>query len=378
MTVIKKIQTFSSWLWQRKLWLLAVLVVVVTVGMVPEGESQPAAPLLPLQLSAADVAQVTSRSVGRDVSFTGTLKPWQQTVLSAAFDAEVENFKVRAGDQVHAGDALAQLDQRAISLRYQQLAAALQAKQQKAEQAHAQMKRLRTLSKKGYAPDTQYDNAKREWAIGQAQAKAAAAELAQLKEKMQKAVLVAPFDGWVAERAADPGEMVAAGAPLLKLVDLHMLELEASVPSTQIPLVSQGQQVEFKVNDQVDHVYHGTVKRINPVARQDNRRVSVYIEVSNDDGVLRAGMFVEGKILDAHPVTGLAVPRTALQKTVAGWRLFLIEGNYLTTRPVHMLLDVRGQGEALVSGRLNVGDKVLAMPGESLVAGQAIQFIGER
>ena len=370
------IQTLIGWLWRRKLALLLVLAVVVAVGAVPDVQSQPAAQTLPLQLSPADVTQVQSRSVGRDVAFTGSLKPWQQTVLSAAFDAQVESFNVRAGDQVHAGEVLAQLDLSEITLRHQQSQAALQAQQQKADQAHEQVTRLQKLFKKGYASDTQYDNAKRDWAIAKAQAESAAAELAQLEEKIHKAKVVAPFDGWVAERSAEPGEMVAAGTPLLQLVDLHLLELEASVPSTDIPLVAPGQQVAFKVNDQVEHVYHGTVKRINPVARQDNRRVAVYAEVNNDDNVLRAGMFVEGKILDGHPVSGLAVPRSALQKTEQGWRLFLIEGNYLTTRPVSLLRTLTDEDEALVSGQLNAGDQVLVMPGSALVAGRTVQFIG--
>lgn len=372
------IQTIIGWLWRRKMALLLVLTVVVAVGAMPDVESQAAVQELSLQLSRADVAPVESRSVGRDVIFTGTLKPWQQTVLSAAFDAQVETFNVRAGDEVHAGDVLAQLDLSEITLRYQQSLAALQAQQQKAGQAHEQVKRLQKLFKKGYASDTQYDTARREWAIAAAQARSAEAELAQLKEKMQKAKVVAPFDGWVAERSAQPGEMVAAGAPLVQLVDLHLLELEASVPSTEIPLVTPGQRVAFKVNEQVDHVYHGTVKRINPVARQDNRRVAVYIEVNNDDGVLRAGMFVEGRILDAHPLAGLSVPRSSLQKTTQGWRLFLVEGNYLTTRPVTLLRDLPGEDEALVSGQINAGDQVLVMPGNALVAGRTIQFIRGR
>lgn len=378
MTSAAKIQTLIGWLWRHKLGLLLVLAAVVALSFVPRVESQTSTPALPLQLSPADVTQVESRAVGHDVMFTGTLTPWQQTLLSAAFAAQVAFFNVRAGDAVSAGEVLAQLDVSDITLRQQQAQATWQAQQQKAAKAHEQVKRLKTLFKKGYASDTQYDTAKREWAIAEAQAASAKAGLDQLKEQILKAVVVAPFDGWVAERSAQPGEMVVAGAPLLQLVDLHLLELEASVPSSDIPLVTPGQQVAFRVNDQVEHVYHGTVKRINPVARQDNRRVTVYIEVNNDDGVLRAGMFVEGRILDAHPVSGLVVPRSALQQTAQGWRLFLIEGNYLTKRPVNWLREVPGQDEVLISGQINAGDQVLIMPDKSLVAGRTVQFVGER
>lgn len=363
-----------KWRWWGVFCLL--LVAVAAWGLTPQEKIEAAPKTLSLQLSPMDVAKVTQQLVGNNVAFTGTLTPWRRVTLSAQFKGEVVEIKVREGDAVKKGQVLARLDKRNITLRYQQSLSLLQAKREKAAQAREKAQRMKKLYAKGYVSETEYHTAKRTQAISEAQAESAEAALKQLQEKRQKAVIKAPFDGWVAKRQADPGEVVAAGAPLLKLVDLHLLELVASVPAAAIPRVDIGQQASFRINGTSDATYHGTVKRINPVAAEYNRRVNVYVQVNNAAGVLRAGMFVRGRILDSAPVSGLAVPNTALQQTPSGWQLYLVDKGRLEVLPVERLLTDASQGISLVKGALHAGDRVVSRPDPSLSDGESIRMVG--
>lgn len=331
----------------------------------------------PLLLSSVDVTRVTRESAGHDVFFTGTLMPWQQATLNAHFSGELVAINVKAGDTVAEGDVLAQLDTRIIESQYQQALAALQARRLEAAQARQKLDQIKKLGAKGFSSTAERDAASRQLDIHLAQVESAEAALDQIRKQKEDAVIRAPFDGSIAQRFADPGEVVPAGAPLLKLVDMHRLELEALVSSTDIALVTTQQQVSFSVDSTDNLTYQGQVVRINPEARQDNRRVPVYIEVDNRLANLPAGIFVQGRILDANPVSGLALPTSALQQTATGWQVFVVNNNHLEAKNVSRLFDNLASEQSIINGAVNNNDLVVILPTSSLADKQPVEFMDE-
>jgi membrane fusion protein (multidrug efflux system) len=92
------------------------------------------------------------------------------------------------------------------------------------------------------------------------------------KEALRKAYLehrrkdvVAPVSGYVAKRRAQLGELVAPGAPLLVIVPLDHLWVEANVKETQLARVRPGQPAEIRVDSLGSGViYHGVVEGLSP------------------------------------------------------------------------------------------------------------------
>ncbi len=332
----------------------------------------------PLVLSAVDLAPIKRVTTGHHVPFTGTLTPWQQTTLSATFAGKITQLNVKDGDTVKAGEVLITLDTRAIELKYQQAQAALQSKKLQVAQAREKLQRLDKLRQKGFASDTKYDTASRQLAIYQAQVKSAKASLQLIKKQRKDAVIRAPFDGKIAQRLADRGEVVNAGQPLLKLVDLHYLQLVAMVPSADIASVSPGQDAQFQVNADATQVYHGKVARISPVAKRSNRRVPVYIKVDNQATPLPAGIFVRGKMLDSQPVTGVAVPASALQQTANGWQIFLVKEKHLQATPVEVLLYDPSHNRYIIADNFTSATHLLRRPVIGLTTGQPVTRLASR
>src|SRR5207248_10744306 len=78
--------------------------------------------------------------------------------------------------------------------------------------------------------------------------------------------IVAPFDGTVATRTAEPGEVIAAGTPIITLVNLDKVYLRAFVPEGQIGRVKPGQQARVYLDSDSRRPLDATVERVDPEA----------------------------------------------------------------------------------------------------------------
>ena len=355
---------------------LVAVAVVLTAAWPRESRSKMTPTVLPLQLAPADVQTVRNSRLSHDVAVTGALNPVRQAVLNARTPGEVLAVNVRAGDAVQAGQVLASMDARDLRLRVMQAEASLQGSQAEAALTRQQLERSKPLRASNYVSDSEIANAERQLDIRDAQVRSAEAALAQVRQQLADTVIRAPFAGRIAERLVEPGQGVMSGSPLLKMVDLGQLELEAQVPATDMALIHTGQIVSFNVDGFGDRVFYGRVSRINPVAQATSRRIPVYVQVDNRDGQLRAGIFAKGAIRDDKAVAGLSIPASALQDNGhGGWQVHAVQDGHLQAKPVTIVMRDDEQGVALVNG-LHAGDKVLVVPPLPNNVGNAVRMTG--
>lgn len=330
-----------------------------------------------LLLSAADLAKVKVETFDNSVPFNGTLKPWQQALLNAQVNAEVRTVHVKAGQAVQVGEVLVQLDTKEIDLRYQQALSAWQSRKLELEQTQQRLNQVKQLHQQKFASRSDLDSAQRQRDIAAAQVDSAKAAVEQIQQQQKNATVVAPFAGRIAERFIDEGQLVSAGTPLIKIIEVDRLELEALVPTNEVFTIAIDQVVKFTVSGDT-HIYTGVVQRINPQARSENRRVPIYIDVDNARGRLLAGMFVQGKIKNSKETLGLAVPISAVQETAQGWQVVMLDNNQLTPVSVDLLAKDLAQDKALVrstgDGILLVDSQVLVAPNQHAQSGRLVQI----
>jgi HlyD family secretion protein len=162
--------------------------------------------------------------------------------------------------------------------------------------------------------------------IAQQQAEVASADantqqaLGQLREaeaNRQDLIVRAPFDGVVATRAAEPGEVVTAGTALVTLIDLSKVYLRGFVPEGQIGKVKLGQPAHVYLDSNPNQPVDAYVSRIDPQATftpentyfRDERVkqvVGVKLQLKSAIGFAKPGMPADGEILtqgDTWPET---------------------------------------------------------------------------
>ncbi|MHB8077667.1 MAG: efflux RND transporter periplasmic adaptor subunit [Candidatus Krumholzibacteriia bacterium] len=147
---------------------------------------------------------------------------------------------------------------------------------------------------------------------------------------------------------------------MFRIVDNRLLDLTVTVPSAQLGLVKPGQTVAFTTEAAPGRAFTGIVKRLNPTVDEATRAVKVLVEVRNDDGALRGGLFVHGRIDTGERPAVLQVPRAALLSwDVASHQaeVFAVQGD--VARRCRIETGEAGNDVVEVTGGLAAGDRVI-------------------
>jgi len=133
--------------------------------------------------------------------------------------------------------------------------------------------------------------------------------MARAETPAQRVPVRSPFAGTVLRRRAAEGAWVAVGAPLYELADLRRLWLELDAYERDLPLLSVGDPVVFEVQALPGESFEGRITFIEPTIDAASRAARLRVEVENDRGLLRPGMFVEAVVAGATPEgSGATVP----------------------------------------------------------------------
>lgn len=141
----------------------------------------------------------------------------------------------------------------------------------------------------------------------QAEMNRAQAQLSEAQANRKDLQIVSPMDGTVATRSAEPGEVVAAGTPVLTLVNLSTVYLRGFVPEGEIGRVRAGQRAEVFLDSAPGQAIEAVVSRIDPEAaftpentyfRDDRVKqvVGIKLALRGAVGYAKPGMPADGKV----------------------------------------------------------------------------------
>ncbi len=198
-----------------------------------------------------------------------------QAIVKATVAGQVHKVLVREGQAVRQGEVLAELD--TTDLRTRLDAAQAEQAERRSHLAIAERNRdtNQTLLKQSFISQNAFDQLLSTYQGSEAAVRGSDAQVQLAKKALDDAVVRAPINGIVAKRMVNGGERVLPDAPMVTIVDLSRLELEATVPASDIASVSLGQKVRFEVDGFGERQFDGKVERINPVAEPGSRHQAV-------------------------------------------------------------------------------------------------------
>ena len=182
--------------------------------------------------------------------------------------------------------------------------------------ARANLKNPSIRSSQAAAIQKQIKQAQTDVAAAQADADRARAQVKESQANRSDLTVVAPFDGTVATRVAEPGEVVAPGAAIVTMIDLGKIYLRGFVPEGDIGRVKLNQTARVYLDSSPKTPIDAIVSRIDPESSftpentyfRDERVkqvVGVKLLIKNPNGLAKPGMPADGEIL----VEGTAWPR---------------------------------------------------------------------
>ncbi|MCC7039472.1 MAG: efflux RND transporter periplasmic adaptor subunit [Burkholderiales bacterium] len=291
-------------------------------------------PPVALEFAPADVTSPQRAPLSRWLPISGTLQPVHQATVKAKVSGDVRQISVREGDPVRAGQVLVRVDTA-------DLEAKLIERQGQLESARAQLalaeKTLATnqkLLKQNFISQTAFDSSESTLNVTRGSVKSAEAQVRLAQNALKDAQAVAPLSGIVAKRHVQPGEKVAFDTPLVTIVDLKDIELQALVPAVDIPELEPGMAVELNVDGFGDRRFAGRIERINPATEPGTRAILVFVGVPNTDHELRGGMFATGRIALAPSAPALSLPASAVRSEAGQTYVWAVDGGKLVRRTV--------------------------------------------
>ena len=341
---------------------------------------------------SVDAATAGTGDVFDGIDVLGTLSPKYQAEIKSEYGGVVARVYVNDWARVRKGDRLLKVDTREGEVLLLKAKAALEmakAGQLEAEAAVAradrEYDRAVKLQESGLITRqgmddarTQKEEAAARIAAARAQVNAAGEDVAHATTRLSKAVIRSPFDGAVAERLVNAGDLVGEMQKVVfRLVDNRLLELTVNVPSTEMAAVRVGQPVRFSTDAFPGRVFDGTVAHINPSVSPGDRSVRVIAEVRNVPELLKGGLFVKGRIVTGSRKGVVQVPRTALLSWNVAARkgeVFVVVDNVARRRGVATGA-VQGDRVEIPSG-LRPGETVVTRGAFLLSDGDAVKVAG--
>jgi HlyD family secretion protein len=360
----------------RRLWprvagvaLLAALVVILRLTLF-------APDLVPVRVVAAEKGRVEETVTN---SRAGTVKARRRAKLAPETGGRVLELPRRRGARVRKGDLLLRVDdalQRAqLRLAGDERKAALAQRDQAclaAERAGRDRERTAKLAKDGLVSTEIADRVESEASAADAACRAAQAgaeravsAVALAQATLDKTVLLAPFDGIVADTFIEEGEWTSPSPPalpippVLDLIDTRSIYVTAPMDEVDSARILKGQPARLTVDSRPGQHFSARVVEVAPYVTdrlEQNRTVEIELEL--DDAAVAASL-LPGTSADAEVILSakdgvLRVPTSAL---LEGGKVLVLEGDRLVERPLQ--LGLRNWDFTEVTGGLEVGARVV-------------------
>lgn len=360
---------------------------------------------------AVQVVAVEKTTLDHTVSAQGVLFPLAQSAITPKISAPVKAFYVKRGSRVHEGELLAVLENRDLAAAAQDAkgsydqaqavyeintGADLPAEMQKAElEAQAAKQALdaqqkvydsrQELFQQGALPRkeldqsgvdltqarNQYEMAQKHLdaltAIGKQQTlKSAAGQLESAKGKylgaqaeLDYSEIRSPINGVIADRALYPGEMAAAGTPLLTVMDISEVVARTHIPQPDAALLKLGDGAAITGPGEEKPV-DGKVTVISPALDPNSTTVEVWVQAKNPEQRLKPGTSVAVSMLAKTIKDALVIPAASLLTAEDGTTSVMLAGSDGRVHQKPVKVGVR-QGDVLqIVDGLQPGDRIVA------------------
>jgi membrane fusion protein (multidrug efflux system) len=300
-----------------KVWIAAIIgLVVVIVTLVGVKVGQIRAMMAAGQSFVPPPEAVTTTKVASSTwqsrrAAIGSLVAVHDVTLGAEVPGMIREVAFESGRMVKRGAVMVKLD---TTNEEAQLAAALA----DAELAKNALERSRALRKGGA-------NSPADLEVAEARAKQTEAVAANIRATIAKKTIRAPFDGRVAMKQVERGQVVSPGTPVATLQSVDPIYAEVALPQQALADLKAGQDVTMRVDSFPGREWHGQISAVNSEVDPATRNIRVRATVPNKDGVLRAGLFVKVEVSASDERQVLVIPTTSVVYAPYGDSVFIVD-----------------------------------------------------
>lgn len=334
---------------------------------------------VPEPIRAVRTLIVSSDAAGGVQEYAAEVKARTESRLGFRVGGKLVRRSVDAGSTVKAGQVLAQLDPQDLRLGQDAARAALVAAQANHDQTLADYKRYKDLRDQGFISSAELERRDTALKSAKAQLDQAKAQSSVQGNQAAYASLVADASGVVTGVDVEPGMVVAAGAPVLRLAHDGPRDVVFAVPEDKVSLVKAlaGQPGRFKVKlwGASGEVLPATIREVAAAADPVTRTFVVKADLGAAASAnVRLGqtatMLVElPKTIGVHKL-----PLSALKEEQGRTIVWLVDKSTMTVKAQPVQVAGADGNDAVISGGLNAGQVVVTAGVHVLNSGQKVKL----
>ncbi|TRW95052.1 efflux RND transporter periplasmic adaptor subunit [Paracoccus sp. M683] len=321
------------------------------------------------------VTEIVSDSDIKARSVPGIVAARNQVTLAFQTLGRLVARHVELGDDVKAGEILAELDPDDLEDNVRAASAALDAAEVQLSTTQATAERTRALAQRNVASTAQLEKAEQALAAAAAAVEQARSELIRARDAEGFAQMAAPFDGVISSVLANPGAVLNAGDAVVQLSAQDSREAVIDLPEAALSEMKDAAVFTVWQDDDPATETRGTIDRIEPLADMATRTRRVHLSLEQGSH-LRLGSLIRARLAGETDIA-MTLPEQAVfsrDGQAHVWRVAR-QGDQATVAAVPVTLGASLQGRVFVNAGLEQGDEVVIRGVNSLNEGQQV---GER
>jgi len=331
------------------------------------------------QAVPVDTATATRQDVPITLTGLGTVQALNTVTVTARVDGQIEKIAFTEGQDVKAGDLLAQIDPRPFQAALDQAAAKKAQDIATLQNAELDLKRFQNLAQKEFATAQQLDTQKALVTQTQAQIQGDQAAIDNAKTELDYTTIKAPIDGRTGFRLVDQGNNVHATdtTGIVTIAEIHPISVIFTLPEDQLQAVQQALaagavQATAIADDGKTVLDRGRLVLADNMIDQTTGTARFKAEFPNTDNTLWPGAFVNVQLLLATQHNALTIPSVAVQRGPDGLFAYVVKPDAkVEARPIKV--GVNTGAFAVVDNGLAPGESVVTVGQYRLEPGAAVK-----
>jgi RND family efflux transporter MFP subunit len=312
-----------------------------------------------------------------DMVLPVSLYAMQEATIYARTNGYLKRWQVDIGDQVKAGQLLAEIEAPEVDRELDQAHASRAQVKAHLELARVTSERYAALLKDDAVSPQEVDEKRGVHEARKADYAAAEANLRRLEQMKSFQRVTAPFPGTIVARNVDVGSLIQAGSAsssgwLFKLAQTETIRAHAAVPQSSMRMIKAGMTVDLVVPELGERVFPAKVMRSAGAFDSATRTMVVEMHVPNRGGPLLPGMYAQARINLVNAEPNLQIPINALMVGGDGTRVAVVDtSGVIHIKPVKVGRDF-GKDVEILAG-LTENERVINNPRDSLVEGSKVR-----
>lgn len=367
--------------WLRRGVLILALAAIGWLALRSRAEAPPSAPKAAAAVPAT-LVRVACEDVPNLLSGVGTVQSLATVTVKARIDGQLERVGYVEGEDVKAGQVLAQLDTRALRAQLEQVQAQKARDEAQLANARLDLDRYARLIKEDAASQQTLDTQRALVAQLQASVQTDEAQIHYAQVQLGYATIAAPLAGRVGARLVDPGNMVHASdaGGLVVINQIDPIGVVFTLPGDTVQAINRARQAGQRLavlaysRDGDTLLARGKLVLVNNQIDVASGTIQLKARFANPQHVLWPGQYVNARLLLGEHAQALTVPAAVVQRGQSGTYAYAVGADgKAQMRPIEVL-QIQDD-KAVISKGLQAGETVVRdgqykiKPGVAVVAG---------